>query len=129
MDKKEIIPVEAVMVEKTHVGKVNFPVNVPQALVDWIEFPQDVIACAGEMGLGERDVKFVVGVLSGKWGMNPLLDLPRLTLKLGMGYPEMDTIVQGLIKKNYARLGERLELYRFWIVLLHVKGIRFRAAH
>ena len=78
--------------------------------------------------MGERDVKFVLGVLRGKWGMNPVLNLPDLTLKVGMGYPEMDAIVQGLIDKNYARLGERLDLYRFWIVLLHLKGMRFRAS-
>ena len=129
MGKKEIIPVEAVMVEKTYVGKVRFPVNVPQALVDWIDFPQDVMTYAKEMGLSEHDVRFLLGALRGKWGMNPILDLPDLALKVGMGYPEMDAIVQGLIKKNYARLGERLDLYRFWIVLLHVKGIRFHASH
>jgi len=122
---KEIVPVEAVAIEKTYIGKVSFPVSVPQALIDWIDFPQDVMTYAEEMGLGERDVKFVLGVLHGKWGMNPVLNLPDLTLKVGMGYPEMDAIVRGLIEKNYACLGERLDLYRFWIVLLHLKGVRF----
>jgi len=126
---REIVPVEAVAIEKTYIGKVSFPVTVPQALIDWIDFPQDVMTYAEEMGLGERDVKFVLGVLRGKWGMNPVVNLPDLTLKIGMGYPEMDAIVQGLVEKNYARLGERLDLYRFWIVLLHLKGIRFRVSH
>jgi hypothetical protein len=125
---KEIVPVEAVAIEKTYIGKVSFPVTVPQALIDWIDFPQDVMTYAEEMGLGERDVKFVLGALHGKWGMNPVLNLPDLALKIGMGYPEMDAIVQGLIEKNYARLGERLDLYRFWIVLLHLKGICFRVS-
>jgi hypothetical protein len=122
---KEIVPVA---IEKTYIGKVSFPVTVPQALIDWIDFPQDVMTYAEEMGLGERDVKFVLGALHGKWGMNPVLNLPDLALKIGMGYPEMDAIVQGLIEKNYARLGERLDLYRFWIVLLHLKGICFRVS-
>ena len=83
---------------------------------------------AEEMGLGERDVKFVLSVLRGKWGMNPVPNLPALTLKIGMGYPEMDAIVQGLIEKNYVRLGKRLDLHRFWVVLLHLKGVRFSAS-
>ena len=126
---KQIIPVEAVAVEKTCVGKVSFPVTVPDGLIDWIDFPQDVITYSKKMELAERDVKFILGVLLGRWGMNPGLNLPELALKVGLGYPEMDAIVQGLIQKNYARLGERLDLYRFWIVLLHVKGIRFSATH
>lgn len=125
---KQIIPVDAVAVEKTHVGKVSFPVNVPEGLIDWIGFPQDVMTYAKPMGLGDCDVKFLLGALRGKWGMNPVLNLPELALKVGMGYPEMDAIVQGLIEKNYARIGDRLDLYRFWIVLLHVKGIRFSAS-
>jgi len=42
-----------------------------------------------------------------------------------MRYSEMDAIIRDLIEKNYARLDKRLDLYRFWIVLLRVKGIRF----
>ena len=40
-------------------------------------------------------------------------------------YADMDEIVRDLVAKNYAQLGERLELYRLWICLLHIKGIRF----
>jgi hypothetical protein len=45
-----------------------------------------------------------------------------------MQYAEMDAIVRDLIEKNYASLDKRLDLYRFWIVLLHVKGITFEEA-
>ncbi len=124
---KEIIPVEAVAIEKTHVGKVSFPATVPEGLIDWIDFPRDVMEYAEPMGLSKHDVRFLLGALHGKWGMTVIMDLPDLTLKIGMGFDEMDKIVRDLIEKNYAKMGERLDLYRFWIVLLHVKGIRFSA--
>ncbi len=125
----ETVHVEAVVEEKTYVGKVDFPVSVPQSLVDWLDFPQDLMTHAEKMGLGKHDVKFLLGALRGKWGLTAVLDLPDLSHKIGLSFPEMDEIVRSLVDKNYARINERLELYRFWIVLLHVKGIRFDVAH
>jgi hypothetical protein len=125
---EEIVPVEAVVTEKTHVGKVNFPVGIPENLLGWLTFPADLVNHAAAMGLSHRDVKFILGALRGKWGLNTVLDLPDLTLKLGMSYDEMDKIVRSLIEKNYAQITDRLNLYRLWIVVLHVKGIRFDIA-
>jgi hypothetical protein len=125
----ETIHVDAVVEEKTYVGKVEFPVSVPQSLVDWLDFPKDLMTYGGEMGLGKNDVKFLLGALRGKWGLTAVLDLPDLSHKIGLTFAEMDEIVRGLVDKNYARINERLELYRFWIVLLHVKGIRFDVGH
>jgi len=34
--------VEAVVVEQSHVGKVAFPVTVPDGLAEWIQFPDDL---------------------------------------------------------------------------------------
>ncbi len=124
----EVIHVDAVVTEKTHIGKVDFPVTVPEALINWLDFPQDIMKYAEEMGLSKRDVKFILGALRGKWGLTALLDLPDLSSKIGMTFGEMDEVVRGLIEKNYARLKDRLELYRFWIVILHLKGVRFDAA-
>ena len=124
----EEIPVEAVVTEKTYVGKVDFPATVPEQLIDWIDFPQDLSTYAEQMGLGKRDVKFLLGALRGKWALTAAVDLPDLSLKIGMSFAEMDEIVRGLIEKNYARLNHRLDLYRFWIVLLHLKGVRFHPA-
>jgi hypothetical protein len=124
---QEKISIEAVMIEKTHVGKVAFPLSVPERLVDWIQFPDDVVKHADEMGLDHRAVKFLLALLRGKWSLTAAVDLPDLAAKIGMPFSEMDEIIRGLIDKNYARLGERLDLYRFWIVLLHVKGVRFVA--
>ena len=121
----ERVSVEAVVAEKTFVGKVNFPVSTPENLIDWLQFPQDLTAHADEMGLSHRAVKFLLGALRGKWALNAVLDLPDLSVKLGMPFSEMDAIVRDLLEKNYAQLGERLNLYRLWIVLLHVKGIQF----
>ena len=124
---REEISVEAVMIEKTHVGKVAFPLAVPEQLVDWIHFPNDVVEFADTMGLDHRAVKFLVSVLRGKWSLTAAVDLPDLSSKIGMPFSEMDEIIRGLIEKNYARLGDRLDLYRFWIVLLHLKDVRFVA--
>jgi DNA-binding IclR family transcriptional regulator len=96
----EKIPVEAVVVEKTFVGKVKF----------------------------QRTVKFLLAALNGKRGLKPKIDLQDIAIKTAMQYSEMDTIIRDLIEKNYARLGDHLDLYRFWVVLLHVKGVRFEPA-
>lgn len=120
----EII-VPEIAVEKTHVGKVNFPVDVPERLVDWLRFPDDLIGLESELGLSNRAVKFVLSVLHGRWALSASLDLQDMAIKTGMKYGEMDEIVRDLIAKNYATLGERLDLYRLWIVILHLKGIRF----
>jgi len=124
----EEIPVQAVVTEKTHVGKVDFPATVPENLIDWIDFPQDLSEYAEQMGLGKRDVNFLLGALRGKWALTAMVDLPDLGPKIGMSFAEMDEIIRGLLDKNYARLNDRLELYRLWIVLLHLKGIRFYPA-
>ena len=121
----EIVPVEAVVTEKTFVGKVNFPVSTPENLIDWLQFPQDLVTHADAMGLSHRAVKFLLGALRGKWALSVILDLPDLSAKLGMPYSEMDTIIRDLLEKNYARLGERLDVYRLWIVVLHIKGVEF----
>lgn len=119
------IPVEAVVVEKTYVGKVAFPVGVPERLAELIRIPEDLQMHAAALGLDEATVRFVLAVLQGKWALGAQLDLQALAIKTGWKYADMDRIVRGLLEKNYARLDQRLELYRFWIVLLHVKGVRF----
>ncbi len=119
------ISVEAVKAEKTYVGKVRFPVTVPERLVELIRFPEDVFQYAPKMGLDDRAVKFLMAVLHGKWAVTAAVDLQEVAINTGMQYSEMDKIVRGLLDKNYARLSERLDLYRFWIALLHVKGVRF----
>ena len=81
-----------------------------------------------KMGLNERTIKFLMGALNGKWSLTASADLQDIAIKTAMQYAEMDAIVRDLIEKNYARLDKRLDLYRFWIVLLHVKGIRFEEA-
>ena len=124
----EIVSVEAVMVEKTYVGKVNFPINTPEGLIDWMQFPGDLVTYGDEMGLSHRDVKFILGALHGKWGLNADVNPPDLAPRLGMTFDEIDVIVRGLIEKNYAKFEKRLNLYRLWIVLLHVKGVRFDIA-
>jgi|YelNatPaOPRAMG01_1025707.scaffolds.fasta_scaffold14099_5 hypothetical protein len=121
----EKVPVPVVVTEKTYVGRVAFPATVPERLVEWLRFPDDVFACAPAMGLDRAAVDFVLAVLHGKWGLQADVDLPALAIRTGWKFPDMDRIVCDLIKKNYARLGDRLDLYRFWIVLLHVKGTRF----
>jgi hypothetical protein len=123
----EQISVEAVMIEKTYVGKVAFPLSMPERLVDWIRFPDDLVEHAAQMGLDQRAIKFLLALLRGKWSLTASVNLPDLAAKIGMPFSEMDEIIRSLIEKNYARLDDRLDLYRFWIVLLHLKGVRFVA--
>jgi hypothetical protein len=125
----ELVPVEAVVIEKTHVGKVQFPASVPEGLYEWIRFPDDLTENVEKMGLTPRTVKFLLAALNGKWALSAKIDLQDIAIKTAMQYSEMDAIVRDLIDKNYARLNERLDLYRFWVVLLHVKGIRFEVAN
>ena len=122
------IPVEAVVIEKTHVGKVNFPATVPERFYDLLRFPEDLYEHVEKMGLTQRTVKFLLAALNGKWGLTAAIDLQDIAIKTAMQYSEMDTIIRDLVDKNYARLGERLDIYRFWVVLLHVKGVRFEVA-
>jgi hypothetical protein len=122
------IPVEAVVVEKTYVGKVRFPASVPERVVEHLRFPEDLYEYVEKMGLNQRTVKFLLAALNGKWSLTASSDLQDIAIKTAMQYAEMDAIVRDLIEKNYARLDKRLDLYRFWIVLLHVKGIRFEEA-
>ena len=122
------IPVEAVIVEKTYVGKVRFPASVPERVVEHLRFPEDLYEHVAKMGLNERTVKFLLGALNGRWSLTASADLQDIAIKTAMQYAEMDAIVRDLIEKNYAVLGKRLDLYRFWIVLLHVKGITFEEA-
>jgi hypothetical protein len=124
-DMDEEIHVDAAVREKTHVGDVEFPVSVPERLIDWIDFPNDVFQYAPKMGLDNHAVKFLMAVLSGRWGLTAPVDLQDIAIKTGMQYPLMDQIVRDLLEKNYATLGDKLNLYRFWIVLLHLKGVRF----
>ena len=124
----ERIPVQALVVEKTHVGKVNFPASVPEQFFDLLRFPEDLYEQVEKMGLTQRTVKFLLAALNGKWALSAAVDLQDIAIKTAMQYSEMDAIVRDLIEKNYARLGERLDLYRFWVVLLHVKGVRFEVA-
>ena len=122
------IPVEAVVVEKTYVGRVSFPASVPERVVEHLRFPEDLYEHVEKMGLNQRTVKFLLGALNGRWSLTASADLQDIAIKTAMQYAEMDAIVRDLIEKNYAILGNRLDLYRFWIVLLHVKGIRFEEA-
>jgi hypothetical protein len=124
----EILSVPAVIEEKTYVGKVEFPAAVPERFYELLSFPEDLFRHIEKMGLSQRTVKFLLAALNGKWGLSASVDLQNIAIKTGMQYSEMDAIVRDLIDKNYARLGERLDLYRFWVVLLHVKGIRFKLA-
>ena len=120
------VPVETVVTEKTFVGKVRFPAAVPAGLVDLLRFPEDLYEYVGKMGLNERTVKFLLAALNGKWSLTAGIDLQDIAIKTAMQYSEMDAIVRDLIDKNYARLDKRLDLYRFWVVMLHVKGVRFK---
>ena len=124
----DTVPVPALVVEKTHVGKVNFPASVPERMFELMNFPQDLFDNVEKMGLTQRTVKFLLAALNGKWGLTASVDLQDIAIKTGMQYAEMDAIVRDLIDRNYARLGKRLDLYRFWVVLLHVKGVRFELA-
>lgn len=123
----EEIKVPAVVAERTHVGKVRFPTTMPERLIELIQFPEDLYELAPKMGLDETAVKFLIAILGGKWASTAKMDLQYTAIKTGMQYSVMDEIVRDLLKKNFARLGDRLDLYRFWIALLHVKGVRFKA--
>src|SRR5882672_3179218 len=120
------IPVPAVVVEKTFVGKVAFPAQVPERFVDNLRFPEDLYEYVEKMGLNERTVKFLLASLNGRWSLTGSADLQDIAIKTAMQYAEMDAIVHDLIEKNYAKLDKRLDLYRFWVVLLHVKGVQFK---
>lgn len=124
----EKIPVEAVVVEKTFVGKVSFPASVPERFFELVQFPEDLYEHVEKMGLNQRTVKFLLAALNGKRGLKARIDLQDIAIKTAMQYSEMDTIIRDLIAKNYASLGDNLDLYRFWVVLLHVKGVRFEPA-
>jgi len=122
------VPVEAIITEKTFVGKVRFPASVPEQFIDLLRFPEDLYEHVEKMGLNERTVKFLLAALNGKWSLTAGIDLQDIAIKTAMQYSEMDAIVRDLIDKNYARLDKRLDLYRFWVVLLHVKGVHFTEA-
>jgi hypothetical protein len=111
--------------EKTYIGKVRFPVEVPERLVEAISFPEDLYEYGPKLGLDETAIKFILAVLHGKWAITAVLDLQDMAIKTGMKYSVMDAIVRDLIDKNYANIEQRLDLYKLWIVLLHLKGIRF----
>jgi hypothetical protein len=119
------IEVPAVVREKTHVGKVDFPATVPVGLAALITLPDDLQTHATALGLDERAVKFLLGVLRGKCAMTAAPNLPDLAPRIGLTFDEIDEIVRGLLEKNYARFDDRLDLYRLWVVLLHLKGTRF----
>lgn len=121
----DAIPVAAVVTEKTYVGKVRFPSTVPEGIVDLLRFPEDLYEYVEKMGLNQRTVKFLLGALNGRWSLTANSDLQDIAIKTAMQYSEMDAIIRDLIDKNYARLDKRLDLYRFWVVMLHVKGVRF----
>ncbi len=121
----EQIPVKAIHGEKTYVGKVQFPETTPEALVELFNFPDDLFKFAKKLDLSDHTMKFLMGALRGKWAITASLDLPDIAAKTGLSYSEMDHIVRDLVKKNFARMNDRLDLYRLWICLLHVKGVRF----
>lgn len=125
---KEVIPVKAVRVEKTHVGRVAFPEAIPDGLIDYFLFPDDLLQHAPALDLKEHALRFLMGALRSRWAVTAQMDLPDIARKTGLSYAEMDEIVRDLIHKEYARLGDRLDLYRLWICLLHVKGVRFVTA-
>lgn len=121
----KVIEVPAVIREKTHVGKVDFPAAVPEGLVRLITLPDDLYQHAKSLGLDERTVNFVLAVLRGKCSITAEVNPPDLAPKIGLTYDDIDEIVRGLIEKNYAVFNNRLELFRLWVVLLHLKGTRF----
>ena len=84
-----------------------------------------IIDSAKEMGLDSVMIKFLMAVLHGKWAASVVLDLNDTALKTGLQFSVMDKMVRDLIDKNYARINGRLDLFRLWIVLLHVKGVDF----
>lgn len=119
------IAVPAIKKEPTKIGRVSFPTAVPEGLVEQFDFPDDLIRYAPKLGLTNHHVVFLLAVLRGKWAVTAGVDLPDLAEKTGLSFPQMDGIVRDLVDHNYARLGSRLDLYRFWICLLRVKGVEF----
>jgi hypothetical protein len=119
------IPVPAIVREKTFIGKVSFPAAVPDGLAAMIEFPDDLQQWAPQLGLDEKAVRFLFGVLRGRPSVTAGLNLPDLAPRIGLSFDEIDAIVRDLIAKNYARCEERLDLYRLWVVILQLKGTRF----
>ena len=119
------IVVPQVVHEETHVGKVAFPATVPEGLVEYFSFPQDLFELKTKLGITDRTIKFLLAALNGRWSLTVAADLQDIAIKTGMQYAEMDAIVRDLLEKNYAKLNDRLDLYRFWIALLHVKGVEF----
>ena len=122
---KEEIPVKAVWVEKSHVGRVAFPESVPDGLIEYFVFPDDLVKHAKKLGLNDHTLRFLMAALRGRWAVTAQVDLPDIAGKTGLSFEEMDRIVHDLIAKNYARMGERLDLYRLWVCLLHLKDVRF----
>ena len=119
------IPVEALVRDRTHVGKVDFPAAVPEGLAQMIALPGDLYEHAHALGLEEPSIRFLLGALRGKCAITAAVNLPDLAPKLGLTFAEADAIVRDLVQKNYARLNHRLDLFRLWVVLLHLKGTRF----
>jgi hypothetical protein len=121
----ETIIVDAVVREKTFIGKVNFPVAIPEGLADYLILPDDLIAHASELGLNNHAVKFLLGATRGRCAMTVDLNLPDLAPKLGMTFAEIDAIIRDLVDKKFADMTNRLQLFRLWVVLLHLKGTEF----
>lgn len=122
------VEVPRVVTEKTYIGRVRFPVSVPEQLATWIEFPEDLFAYAPKLGLSDRALKLLLTMLRGRWALTTDFDTQRWASQTGMSYSEMDRFVRDFLRKNYAEMGsERLNFYRLWICLLHLKGVRFVA--
>jgi len=120
-----VITVPATVREKTHIGKVEFPADVPNGLASLIKLPDDLQNWAHRLGLDEKAVRFILGATRGLASVTAGLNLPDLAPRLGLSFDEVDAIVRDLIAKNYARMDDRLDLYRLWVVILHLKGTRF----
>jgi hypothetical protein len=121
----ETFIVDAIVKEKTHIGKVKFPVAIPEGIAGYLNMPDDLVTAAPALGLSSQDLKFLLGATRGRCVMTVDLDLPDLAPKLGMSFGEMDRIVCDLVAKNYAQMTDRLMLYKLWVVLLHHRGIEF----
>ncbi|MCX7914805.1 MAG: hypothetical protein N3A53_00680 [Verrucomicrobiae bacterium] len=123
------VEVPETVLEKTYIGRVRFPINTPERLAEWIEFPEDLFAYAPRLGLSDRAVKLLLAMLQGRWALTTDLDSQRWAIQTGMSYAELDHLLRDLISKNYAELGaDRVNLYRLWVCLLHLKGVRFITA-
>lgn len=122
---EETVVVEAVIEEETFVGKVKFPVAVPEGIATHLNVPDDLVTHATKLGLSHHAVKFLLGATRGRCAMTVDLNLPDLAPKLGMSFAEIDAIVRDLVKKHYAEVTDRLLLFRLWVVLLHLKGTEF----